>query len=255
LKQGKRYLYQKLHMYHMLLQHHMEEGDDLAVLDQVKQHGESNPNLWLLALKYFSDQKDPGHLQTLLSWMMDTSVPIPPLQVVAILSQARDLPLSVVRPYVVSQLKQDQAHIDKEKGEIKKFQQDTAKMRAQVTALSSKAMVFQATKCDLCSHDLDLPVVHFMCGHSFHQNCISETDRECMTCGPEHRHFVALQSSLQAKASNHELFFNQLETATDGFNTIAEYFGKGIFKPVDDDDDENHVAESVGSNERFSNEY
>ncbi|RHZ37962.1 hypothetical protein DYB26_012738, partial [Aphanomyces astaci] len=86
-------------------------------------------------------------------------------------------------------------------------------------------------------------------------NCISETDRECMTCGPEHRHFVALQSSLQAKASNHELFFNQLETATDGFNTIAEYFGKGIFKPVDDDDDENHVAESVGSNERFSNEY
>ncbi|RHZ23665.1 hypothetical protein DYB37_005118 [Aphanomyces astaci] len=258
LKQGKRYLYQKLHMYHMLLQHHMEEGDDLAVLDQVKQHGESNPNLWLLALKYFSDQKDPGHLQTLLSWMMDTSVPappIPPLQVVAILSQARDLPLSVVRPYVVSQLKQDQAHIDKEKDEIKKFQQDTAKMRAQVTALSSKAMVFQATKCDLCSHDLDLPVVHFMCGHSFHQNCISETDRECMTCGPEHRHFVALQSSLQAKASNHELFFNQLETATDGFNTIAEYFGKGIFKPVDDDDDENHVAESVGSNERFSNEY
>ncbi|RHY25934.1 hypothetical protein DYB32_008003 [Aphanomyces invadans] len=258
---GKRYLYQKLHMYHMLVQHHMEEGDNVAVLEQVKQHGESNPNLWLLALKYFSEKKgnDPTytHLQTLLSWMDSSSksLQIPPLQVVAILSQARDLPLSVVRQYVVNQLKQDQIHIDKENDEIKKFKQDTAKMRAQLTTLSSKAMVFQATKCDLCSHDLDLPVVHFMCGHSFHQNCISETDRECMTCGPEHRHFVALKTSLETKASNHELFFNQLESATDGFNTIAEYFGKGIFKADDPMMAQLGLGDEHASEARFSNEY
>ncbi|KAF0695239.1 Aste57867_13931 [Aphanomyces stellatus] len=226
LKQGKRYLYQKLHMYHMLLQHHMEEGEDQAVLDQVKQHGESNANLWLLALKYFSDKKDDAqytYLTTLLGWMDNQpNLQIPPLQVVSILSQARDLPLSVVRQYVVNQLKQDQSHIDRDMDEIKKFKQDTQKMRGQLTAIGAKAMVFQATKCDLCGHDLDLPVVHFMCGHSFHQNCISETDRECMTCAPEHRHFLSLKASLEQKASNHEQFYNQLETAADGFNTIAE---------------------------------
>ncbi|KAH9095721.1 hypothetical protein LEN26_017769 [Aphanomyces euteiches] len=257
LKQGKRYLYQKLHMYHMLLQHHMEEGDDQAVLDQVKQHGESNSNLWLLALKYFSDKKDdPSYtsLQTLLGWMDGLpNLQIPPLQVVSILSQARDLPLSVVRQYVINQLKQDQAHIDRDEDEIKKFKQDTQKMRAQLAALGSKAMVFQATKCDLCGHDLDLPVVHFMCGHSFHQNCISETDRECMTCAPEHRHFQSLKTSLELKASNHEQFFNQLETAADGFNTIAEYFGKGIFK-ADDPTTAGFLDDNL-SDSRFSNEY
>ncbi|EQC28136.1 hypothetical protein SDRG_14094 [Saprolegnia diclina VS20] len=259
LKQGKRYLYQKLHMYHMLLQHHMEEGEDAAVLELVKQQTDSN--LWLLALRYFAERgpypkgssvrstDEWSELKQLLALVDVTpTLQIPPLQVVSILSQSREMPLSVVRPYVVSQLKKDQAHIDADSDEIKKYKQDTAKMRTQMAGLSSKAMVFQATKCDLCSHDLDLPVVHFMCGHSFHQNCISETERECITCAPEHRHLLSLKQSLEVKAGNHEQFFNQLETAADGFNTIAEYFGKGIFKS------EAAVDRRPSGVPRFSNE-
>ncbi|OQR92954.1 vacuolar protein sorting-associated protein [Thraustotheca clavata] len=257
LKQGKRYLYQKLHMYHMLLQHHMEEGEDAAVLELVKQQTDSN--LWLLALRYFAERgpypkngpntDEWSELKQLLSLVdVQPSLQIPPLQVVSILSQSREIPLSVVRPYVVSQLKKDQAHIEADTEEIKKYKQDTQKMRSQMAALSSKAVVFQATKCDLCNHDLDLPVVHFMCGHSYHQNCISETERECITCAPEHRHLLSLKQSLEVKAGNHEQFFNQLETAADGFNTIAEYFGKGIFKA------EVPVETERSSNPRFSNE-
>jgi hypothetical protein len=56
LKQGMRYLYQKGHMYHMLLQQYMEDGDDEAVLELVRQQFTTDSNLWLLALKYFSEK-------------------------------------------------------------------------------------------------------------------------------------------------------------------------------------------------------
>jgi len=41
----------------------------------------------------------------------------------------------------------------------------------------------------------------------------------------------------------------QLETAADGFNTIAEYFGKGIFKTEDP------VKTDTTFDTRFSNEF
>ncbi|KAJ0409947.1 hypothetical protein P43SY_005841 [Pythium insidiosum] len=264
MKKGKRYLYNKLHMYHMLVQFHMEENDDRSILDEVRKHGDKDPNLWSLALQYFAERgpwpkgdtiRESGgewkELKQLLS-LMDTITAIPPLQVVQVLSQARDLPVSVVKQYVVNQLSQDEKKIEEDDEKIRAFKADTKQMKDEIAQLSSKAVVFQATKCDLCNHDLDLPAVHFMCQHSFHLNCISETERECITCSLDHRHIMGLKTQLEQKAGNHEQFFNQLETAADGFHTIAEYFGKGIFKSTvvpESGDDEDEAFESRLSND------
>uniref|UniRef100_M4BQ08 Vacuolar protein sorting-associated protein 11 homolog n=1 Tax=Hyaloperonospora arabidopsidis (strain Emoy2) TaxID=559515 RepID=M4BQ08_HYAAE len=258
MKKGKRYLYNKLHMYHMLVQFHIEENDDQSILEEVRKHGDKDPNLWSLALKYFAERgplpkgatsgKEWEELQQLLV-LIDTNSAIPPLQVVQVLSQSRELPVSVIKQYVVNQLASDEKKIEEDEEKIKAFRSDTKQMKEEIAQLSSRAVVFQATKCDLCSHDLDLPAVHFMCQHSFHLNCISETDRECISCSMDHRHILGLKTQLEQKAGNHEQFYNQLETAADGFNTIAEYFGKGIFKS-------NEVVLDEGSFEtRFSAEF
>lgn len=259
MKKGKRYLYNKLHMYHMLVQFHIEENDDESVLDEVRKHGEKDPNLWSLALKYFAERgprpkgsagssgEDWRELKQLLA-LMDATPVIPPLQVVQVLSQSRELPVSVVKQYLVNQLAADEQRIAEDEDKIKAFKSDTKQMKDEITQLGSRAVVFQATKCDLCNHDLDLPAVHFLCQHSFHLNCISETERECMTCSMDHRHILGLKTQLEQKAGNHEQFFNQLETAADGFNTVAEYFGKGIFKG-------NEVADEGAFETRFSAEF
>ncbi|KAI9988114.1 hypothetical protein PInf_024375 [Phytophthora infestans] len=258
MKRGKRYLYNKLHMYHMLVQFHIEENDDQSILEEVRKHGEKDPNLWSLALKYFAERgplpkgatggEEWKELKQLLA-LIDTNPAIPPLQVVQVLSQSRELPVSVIKQYVVNQLASDEKKIEEDEEKIKAFKNDTKQMKDEIAQLSSRAVVFQATKCDLCNHDLDLPAVHFMCQHSFHLNCISETDRECITCSMDHRHILGLKTQLEQKAGNHEQFYNQLETAADGFHTIAEYFGKGIFKS-------NEVVLDEGSFEtRFSAEF
>ena len=50
--------------------------------------------------------------------------------------------------------------------------------------------LIQVSKCEICPNQLDLPSVHFLCGHSFHQHCFdsyADNDQECLTCLPEIR--------------------------------------------------------------------
>jgi hypothetical protein len=47
--------------------------------------------------------------------------------------------------------------------------------------------VFQNSKCALSGAALELPVVHFMCGHSFNLRSLGENDRECPLCAPGFR--------------------------------------------------------------------
>lgn len=46
---------------------------------------------------------------------------------------------------------------------------DTEKKKAEIEDLGTKPSVFQAQRCQACGLQLDLPTVHFLCKHSFHQ--------------------------------------------------------------------------------------
>ncbi|CAJ0886765.1 3775_t:CDS:2, partial [Entrophospora sp. SA101] len=89
-----------------------------------------------------------------------------------------------------------------------------------------RARIFQVTKCSACRGSLDLPAVHFLCRHSFHQRCLPETDRECPQCAIQNREILEIRRSQEICADKHELFFDMLEKAEDGFSVIAEYFSK-----------------------------
>ena len=224
MKRGQRYLYGKLHMYQHLLQLHMETKDDIRVIEEVKKHGEQDPNLWLMALKYFSkraveSQGDYSPLTQVLK-LVHKNPNIPTLQVVQVLSHAKKLPLRVIREFIISRLKADQAKINEDQNEINKFKMDTDKMRNDITTLTKKAIVFKSKKCDLCSHSLDSPTVHFKCLHSYHGSCMSEVDLECHICASEHRHVISLKASLEHKPTNHELFFNQVFIYFEPLNCI-----------------------------------
>lgn len=42
--------------------------------------------------------------------------------------------------------------------------------------LKTQAQTFQETKCGTCGSQLINPSVHFMCGHSFHENCLESLE-------------------------------------------------------------------------------
>lgn len=101
-------------------------------------------------------------------------------------------------------------------------------MRKEIQDLRTNARIFQLSKCTACTFTLDLPAVHFMCMHSFHQRCLGDNEKECPACAPEYRSVLEMKRSLEQNSKSQDLFFQQVKSSKDGFSVIAQYFGKGI---------------------------
>lgn len=79
------------------------------------------------------------------------------------------------------------------------------------------AKIFQKTKCNMCNSPLELPSVHFLCSHSFHQHCFesyAESEAECPTCTPENRKVMDMLRAQDQKRDLHD-HFNRQVTAFD----------------------------------------
>lgn len=85
------------------------------------------------------------------------------------LSTSLSCTLGDVRTYFNSVLriehKQTQADIELSE----KYQADTKKIREQIDSIKNSTIIFQGSRCSACHHQLELPSVHFMCQHSYHQ--------------------------------------------------------------------------------------
>lgn len=125
---------------------------------------------------------------------------------------------------------------------IDTYRTDTNKKRADIDRLSTKPETFNATRCSACSAQLDLPTVHFLCKHSFHQRCLNTPDTvpiglgereldqqtECPICAPQNATIRAIRKAQEESATRHDLFLDALSRSRDKFGTISEWFGRGV---------------------------
>merc|ERR1712060_702137 len=96
---------------------------------------------------------------------------IPPLMVVELLSQS-DVHLSVIREYIINDLMTQNTEIEQDENSINELQEQIEKMKDSIKDLTTKPKTFQATKCAACLAPLELPTIHFLCGHSLHERCL-----------------------------------------------------------------------------------
>eukprot|EP00026_Physarum_polycephalum_P001684 Phypoly_transcript_01686.p1 GENE.Phypoly_transcript_01686~~Phypoly_transcript_01686.p1 ORF type:complete len:1051 (+),score=172.81 Phypoly_transcript_01686:443-3154(+) len=229
-RSGILYLYEKLHLYIEIIQYHMEHNEYEHIIRACKKYGELDPNLWVQALSYFAAKEEDRHKEIMeVLANIDRDNLIPPLLVIQILAQKPTTTLSVIKEYMTKRLMQENQAIQDDLRAIRAYNEETEKMRTEITELRTNAKIFQQSKCTVCQSQLDLPAVHFLCNHSFHQRCLGENERECPVCTPGNRRVLEIKRSLAENAGQHDQFFKQLENASDGFNVVSEYFGRGIF--------------------------
>ena len=67
------------------------------------------------------------------------------------------------------------SHQSQDQQLILSYRMETQAKLRQVEELADpdKPRVFHVTQCAACQGGLDLPAVHFMCNHSYHQRCVS----------------------------------------------------------------------------------
>ncbi|CAK8684034.1 unnamed protein product [Clavelina lepadiformis] len=240
-KRGILYLYEAAGLYQQILRYHMDHETYGLVVETCRRHGDKDKTLWQHALTYFAQQRDVDCKQYITQVLthIDKHDLLPPLLVIQLLSRNPSATLAVVKDYILRRIRQETEEINKYEQSIAGYREETEKMKTNIHELKTSATIFQETKCSLCNHDLELPTVHFLCQHSYHQHCFesyAENEDECPVCTGHNRKIMEnLREQEQALASSLDLqrqFASQLKTSRDGFSVIADYFSKGVFNKL-----------------------
>lgn len=220
-------------LYKEVMACYMQDKDYQGLISCCKRLGDSSrggdSSLWADVLQYFGERGEDcsKEVKEVLIYVEKDNL-LPPLIVLQTLAKNPELTLSVVKEYISRQFQQTSQLIEEDRKTIDKYQEETVAMRKEVQDLRTNARIFQLSKCTACTSTLDLPAVHFLCMHSFHQRCLGDNERECPVCAPGNRTLLETKRNLEQTANDHDRFFQLVRNSDDGFSVIAEYFGRGI---------------------------
>lgn len=96
-----------------------------------------------------------------------------PLMVIDALSTSLTCSLGDVRSYLSSVLRTEHEQTQADTKLTEKYRLDTEELRKEIEKIKSSTIIFQSSRCSACNQDLELPSVHFMCQHSYHQQLVA----------------------------------------------------------------------------------
>ncbi|KIH90744.1 hypothetical protein SPBR_00111 [Sporothrix brasiliensis 5110] len=234
--------------------------DTRGALHALHKYGPEEPQLYTAALAYLTsstrvlDEAGPDELAAVLERIHSDGL-MAPLQVVQTLSQNPVATMGMLKPYLQETIGRERREIAANQRRITSFRQETEQRRAELADLEAKPAVFQATRCSQCALPLELPVVHFLCKHSFHQRCLKGDGREssssstmggaagdygsgaslsteCPLCAQDNATVRAIRRQQEEYATRHDLFKTELGNSDDRFGTVADWFQRGVMGPA-----------------------
>jgi len=240
-------LCEKMGLREELLDYYIERGDFGKTIELCKDHGDSEINLWVQALKYFSTLSkerrsytdERGETRSMITdalTYIQRIDSLSPLLVLNILRNAKDLSMGEIKGYFRKKLEENTMDALRSFTMVREHTENTEKSRAEYKKLKTQAKIFQSESCSACGDKINLheneASVYFLCGHSYHQTCLAETDKphyECPRCAPDLNTKQEIVEDLKAKAGKTNQFFEKLEGSKNKFDVISEFMGKGLF--------------------------
>ncbi|KAI5310739.1 hypothetical protein KEM55_002698 [Ascosphaera atra] len=215
--------------------------DTPGVIKALKKYGPRDPQLYIDALTYFTSSpqvlEEAGDELEMVLKKIDADHLLSPLQVVQALSSNNVVTIGRIKKYLSMHIEKERKEISNNRKLINNYAKETSQKRDEIAELSSKPTTFQSRRCSSCGGALDLPVVHFLCKHSFHKRCLNitfdanEEDLECPVCGPQNQTIKAIRKKQIESAGEHDVFKEQLARSTDRFGVVSDWFGRGVMRP------------------------
>lgn len=212
--------------------------DTQGAIRALRRYGPEEPQLYPAALAYFISSPDILHeagaeVEIVLRKIKEDGL-MAPLQVIQTLSTNAVATMGLVKEYLSSSVEQERSEIAENRRLISTYRADTSKKLDEITEMSTQPTTFSATRCSACRLPLTLPTVHFLCKHSFHQNCLALVEGqdineiECPICAPRNQAVKQVRQAQVESAVRHELFLDDLNRNSDKFGTISAWFGRGV---------------------------
>ncbi|EIW51849.1 uncharacterized protein TRAVEDRAFT_24905 [Trametes versicolor FP-101664 SS1] len=171
-------------------------GASAEVVRCLDQYGPGRPQLYPLVLRFFTSTpallaKHREDVRRVLR-VIDEEKLMPPVSVAQVLSRNSVASVGLVKEWLMSRIKSAWEEVDTDQKLIVSYRTETEGKLRQVEELSEPdhPRVFHVTQCSACQGGLDLPAVHFMCNHSYHQRCVSQKATgvlQCAVAGMENR--------------------------------------------------------------------
>ncbi|KAL8731592.1 MAG: hypothetical protein Q9166_003280 [cf. Caloplaca sp. 2 TL-2023] len=210
-------------------------GDTASVIKALRKYGPEEPQMYPAALAYFTSnlkilQEAGSELDSVLK-KIDEDGLMAPLQVIQTLSTNAVATMGMVKKYLSDTIERERKEISNNRRLIESYRGETDTKRREMDELGTKSAVFQTRRCSACGGSLDLPTMHFLCKHSFHQRCVNkigDEDVECPKCAPTNNNIRAFRKAQEESADRHDMFQNALQRSRDKFGTISEFLGRGV---------------------------
>lgn len=218
---------ERLDMKQELLNYYIQNDEKdqvLKVCEETQNSPNANPatcgDLWIQALTYFRDLPDPlcnNYLERALSALSfekdkgkDSKKDeiLSPLLVLEILQSKPKLKFSVIKKYLLGRLEVQDRLIRKNNKQVDENLKKIEQMNLQIKDLQTQPKIFNPKKCDSCQHNLSLPTIHFMCGHTYHDQCIEADNgkRFCTSCYNEFKDTADKKDQYDLQAKNPQQF-------------------------------------------------
>lgn len=224
-------LYCRAKLYHLVLQYYIDQDDSLKIFLICEQFGNENPNLYMPALVHYSKTGDERLSQILKA--IEHHELIPPMVVIKILLESKRTYLGSVKEYLKRFLGKLNDKNNSNEHEIDGFKHKTKTNRAKIEELENHQTVFKQSTCVACNGILELPSIHFLCDHSYHQNCFynhSAENDECPICLKKIKDSLDEIGSHEISKSTLNKLEKQFATPSDDvFDSLAKLFGYGLF--------------------------
>ncbi|KAF2654373.1 vacuolar protein sorting-associated protein 11 [Lophiostoma macrostomum CBS 122681] len=212
--------------------------DTEGAIRALRKYGPEEPALYPAALAYFTSSPEilaeaGDELDGVLKKIDDDGL-MAPLQVIQTLSANGVATMGMIKQYLATTIERERQEIATNRRTIETFRSDTENKKVELNNLATKPVVFQATRCKICSTPLELPAVHFLCKHSFHQRCLSTDEDvadesiECPICSPQNQTVRAIRRAQVESAERHDMFMDALKRGRDGLAVVSEWFGRGV---------------------------
>ncbi|KAG9077413.1 hypothetical protein FS749_010714 [Ceratobasidium sp. UAMH 11750] len=202
------------------------------VLIHLEQYGPTHPHLYELVLRFLTStptllHRHSGDVTKILG-IIDQRKIMPPLGVVQVLSRNGVASVGLVKDWLVARIGESRADVESDRRLIESYRKETKEKVQEIAELSDPEhpRVFHVTRCSTCGNPLDLPTIHFMCKHSYHQKCLPDQDIECPICARQHSVIREIRRTNERLADAHGVFTTNV--AQNGFEAVAAAFGRGI---------------------------
>ncbi|KAJ3878139.1 hypothetical protein F5051DRAFT_439919 [Lentinula edodes] len=233
-------LWEKMGMYEDVLRFWMERDKEGAtpeastqVLKHLQLYGPKHPHLYTLVLRFLTStpvlfSRHMDDVKEVIQHIDQESI-MPPLGIIQVLSRNDVASVGLVKEWLIERITQERGEIQADREWVSSYRMETAAKLNQVQELSDPEhpKVFHVTRCSTCGGQLDLPSIHFMCNHSYHQRCLPDNETECPNCAREHGVIREIRRNNEQLADQHDLFVSEVQEG--GFKALANAFSRGLF--------------------------